>query len=72
MKFNGRVTSINSSHLPHFSVLTSPRGWTPNDRPCSDQDKLQRHADSAHRGVVDPHCPACIDIQRRYGLGVGK
>lgn len=68
MKFNGKTSSICRGNLPHISVLTAPNRWGPGDARCSDQDKLQRHADSAHGGKVDPACPACREIQERYGV----
>lgn len=63
---------ITHRDMPRSQVVTMPHSLKFGDARVTDADKLQRHTDSAHRGVVDPNCPACIDIQRRYGLGAGK
>lgn len=35
---------------------------------CTAGGALQSHANSAHGGTVDPNCPACREIQERYGV----
>lgn len=51
-----------ATHRPYNGRLTHL------EAPTRDGDKLQRHADSAHAGVVDTKCPACREIQERYGV----
>lgn len=40
----------------HFGKGTAVATW---------RGRLQKHADSAHRGTPDPACPACIEIEKR-------
>lgn len=55
-------------HKQHNAPLS---GWGQfSNRAWRDEtDPLTRHTASAHRGVVDPECPACIEIQARHGKG---
>lgn len=52
---------IKSKWMPRLKDTgPSPRFVT------SYKNAMQHHADSAHKGLIDPECRACKEIQERY------